>query len=83
MAGEQGEHSQELPWHRDIPGQDCHAQRENRGTKGLGHCLAISLLGMNVLNHLLGFFSVLFLNFVQPTSFFASAVSVLFFIPAE
>lgn len=64
------------------PGLPCPAgeQGEKGAGTSLGHCLAISLL---VLHHLLGFLSALFLNFLQPTSFLAAALSVLFPIPAE
>lgn len=59
-------------------------QREKGAGTFLGHWPGISLLG-DVLHHLLSLVfspSVLFLNFVQLTSFLASALSVLLSIPA-
>lgn len=70
----------------------CHAQQKRtggRGRKGLGHSWgtgqASACWGMCCITSWVCFFfpSVLFLNFVQLTSFLASALSVLLSIPAD
>lgn len=92
--GPRGNTARKLPWpeHRDIPGQGvpCSAERTGgRGRKGLEHSWgtgrASACWGMCCITSWVWFFfpSVLFLNFVQLTSFLASALSVLLSIPAD